>query len=363
MKESAVAARIHERFQILEHVNSGFFGSVYKARSKVTGEIVAIKIINVTPSTKACVDREISLSCDLKNDNIIHTYEVIKVEEDVVALVQEYGDNGDLFDYVNSVGFAGDEQAIKGVFRQIVEAVAFLHTAGISHRDIKPENVALTKDMSAKLIDFGLAEMTRYVRGHVGTDPYCAPEVYQQMDPDSSGHCDGVLIDGFAADVFSLGVTLVAMITGRLPWAAPDESVSDTYSAFMERYLTHHMLGAVFQCDPTEIGTTKELCSLLDGMLNPDPQKRITADDILIAVDLPWFTNDNEDQKARICSAVTSSIELGALCEVADCDSGMAMMNTSGDIKLSNNYKTLQIFSDDEGVGDELPPLPHYLLA
>lgn len=333
----------------VEFVNSGSYGSVHKAQFAETGRTVAVKVIHVTPETKLCAEREVALSCRLKHENIIETYDVFAMDGGDVALVQEFADGGDLFDFVNQYGFGYDEDALKSVFGQVASAVAYLHENGVSHRDIKPENVALTQDRGAKLIDFGLSEESRYVRGRVGTDPYCAPEVVQ-LPSIKNNKCRGRRVDGFAADIYSLGLTLVAMITGRLPWRLADDREDDSYASFLDRLLTYEVEGAVFADDPRELGVSSHLCKLLDSMLHPDPKLRATIGDVLDALDMPWFTHVPESE------VVTGALETAV---AGSADSGIG----GGFGSYGAEEKAAWSEDEDEALGEELPPLPTFLMA
>lgn len=333
---------LEAEYRLVSHINSGFFGAVYKYESIASGEAVAVKFVSSQDARQ-----EASISTSLVHDNIIRTYGAYATDDNSVALVQEFADGGDLFDYINNVGLVGDEDAIKDVFGQLVSAVAYMqHFQGISHRDIKPENVCMTSDGAAKLIDFGLAERRRFVRWHVGTDPYCAPEVLVLPDAPCqkmagkrahAGRCRRV--DGFAADIFSLGVTLYAMVTGNLPWDSADASVDADYAAFERRH-AQGVEGAVFAVEPA--GVSRDLCRLFDTMLHPDPRKRASVSELLPYLSQPWLSTRVPTERAA------------ASTRPARADSGVSVSTPT-----TEQRKFLwSDLEDDEAYADELPPIP-----
>lgn len=298
-----------EEFVSLELLGSGCFGNVYKA-TRHDGSCVALKHMHAGDKAQ----REASLSARLAHPNIIATISWHQLADGTVALVQELADGGDLFDYIRQLrgikGYEGDAMCEKSIFAQLAEAVNYLHReARVSHRDIKPENCVLLRDGTVKLLDFGLSERRRYVQYNIGTDLYAAPEILQQ--PGRRDARRPGLVDGFAADVFSLGVMLYALLMGELPWDRADPA-NDEYryaciaaasarlsgfrlnkhlsarnSAFVERLLDHGLPGAVFSRDPAAMGFTPQLCRLLDAMLHPNPRRR--PDTEQVCLNCTWY--------------------------------------------------------------------------
>lgn len=280
----------------VEHINSGFFGSVFRAVRVRDGQEVAVKVLNFSAGAL----QEARLSKKLSHPNIINTYSYAPLRDGSIALVQEYANGGDLYDFLSDGGFQ-DEASLKTAFYQIGSALQYLHSRNIVHRDIKPENCVLkaTDDdddvpFQVKLIDFGLAEEGRFCTTHVGTDSYNAPEVLSlpgvhELTNMKIPMCDDLdTIDGFAADVFSLGVTLYTIICKELPWCTADASIDEDYRAFLERH-DNQIPGAAFSMDPEAMGILSALCDLLDAMLHPDPSMRPAIGQVLERLDQPWF--------------------------------------------------------------------------
>lgn len=127
-------------------------------------------------------------------------------------IFMEYCRNGELFDRINKEGPLSEKDAAK-VFQQVLSALVYLRASGLSHRDIKPENILFDEQWNAKLIDFGFGcEGAARLRTTVcGTPSYTPPEIIrrQAYDPE-------------LVDVWSLGVTLYAMLAAELPFEGED---------------------------------------------------------------------------------------------------------------------------------------------
>jgi serine/threonine-protein kinase HSL1 (negative regulator of Swe1 kinase) len=125
-------------------------------------------------------------------------------------LVLEYVDNGELFEHISRRGCLPEKEAMT-FFRQILSAVGYCHTFNICHRDLKPENILLTKSLTVKIADFGMAALHQTPEHHLqtscGSPHYAAPEVIKAS-----------FYRGDKADIWSLGVILFASLAGYLPF-------------------------------------------------------------------------------------------------------------------------------------------------
>ena len=138
----------------------------------------------------------------------------------VCVLAYEFINGGELFDWFSDRAEPNvSEDEARLVFRQLVAAVAHMHQAGFAHRDIKLENAMVAPQNELRLIDFGMATQQRFVTGPdpKGSPTYIAPELRPEA------RAAGAL-DLFAADVFSLGVTLYIMVVGAMPWQESSRS-------------------------------------------------------------------------------------------------------------------------------------------
>lgn len=147
------------QFQQLEKLGEGTYATVYKGRNAETGQIVALKEINLdseegTPSTAI---REISLMKELRHENIVTLYDVIHTENKL-NLVFEHMDR-DLKKFMDNYGVRGalDRQQAKIFMFQLLKGVMFCHENRVLHRDLKPQNLLINRKGVLKLADFGLA--------------------------------------------------------------------------------------------------------------------------------------------------------------------------------------------------------------
>lgn len=196
-----------ENFVVDRFLGKGTTGKVVLAHHKESKLKVAIKIIpkiafeshqNLQPK----VQREVALIRLVKHPNIIKLVDVLE-SDNHLYIILEYAEKGQLFDYLVINRFLCADKAIE-FFRQIIYAIEYLHLHGICHRDLKPENILLDNAMRIKIADFGFA---RWVSSELLTDPcgsihYAAPEVISAKP-----------YDGKAADVWSIGIILFALLS------------------------------------------------------------------------------------------------------------------------------------------------------
>jgi len=170
-----------EKYQKIEKIGEGTYGVVYKARNRVSGELVALKKIRLEaedegiPSTAI---REISILKELQHPNIVRLHDVIHTDKKL-TLVFEYLDQ-DLKKYLDSSDGL-DAHTIQSSLFQLLRGIAFCHDRRVLHRDLKPQNLLINKDGELKLADFGLARAfgipVRSYTHEVVTLWYRAPDV------------------------------------------------------------------------------------------------------------------------------------------------------------------------------------------
>jgi len=198
-----------ERYQKLDKIGEGTYGVVYKAKDRVTNEIIALKKIRLEaedegiPSTAI---REISLLKELQHPNIVRLYDVVHTERKL-TLVFEYLDQ-DLKKYLD-VCEGGIEPAImQGFLYQLLRGVAYCHHHRVLHRDLKPQNLLINREGFLKLADFGLARAfgipVRSYTHEVVTLWYRAPDVLLGSRKYST-----------PVDIWSIGCIFAEMSNGR----------------------------------------------------------------------------------------------------------------------------------------------------
>jgi len=171
-----------DKYQKVEKIGEGTYGVVYKARNRVSGDLVALKKIRLEaedegiPSTAI---REISILKELQHPNIVRLLDVIHTEKKL-TLVFEYLDQ-DLKKYLDQMEGNVDTGTLKTLLFQLLRGVAFCHDRRVLHRDLKPQNLLINRDGALKLADFGLARAfgipVRSYTHEVVTLWYRAPDV------------------------------------------------------------------------------------------------------------------------------------------------------------------------------------------
>ena len=171
-----------ERYQKLEKIGEGTYGVVYKAKDRISAEIIALKKIRLEaedegiPSTAI---REISLLKELQHANIVRLYDVVHTEKKL-TLVFEYLDQ-DLKQYLDHCEGGLETGILKSFLYQLLRGVGYCHHHRVLHRDLKPQNLLINREGELKLADFGLARAfgipVRSYTHEVVTLWYRAPDV------------------------------------------------------------------------------------------------------------------------------------------------------------------------------------------
>ena len=203
--------------EILEKLGEGGMGAVYKAEHVGLRHLRAVKVL---PQAKAELSeravqrflREARALAQLEHPNIVKVHNVAEAEE-WHYIEMEYVEGQSLQDLLAEKGKLDQSQAT-GIMLDVAGALAVAHSQGIVHRDIKPANILLDKNGTVRVIDFGLAKsvegadslITLEGKGGIGTPSFMSPE-----------QCDGMALDG-RSDIYSLGVTYFALVTGELPF-------------------------------------------------------------------------------------------------------------------------------------------------
>eukprot|EP01135_Chromosphaera_perkinsii_P009356 Nk52_evm32s1737 gene=Nk52_evmTU32s1737 len=276
---------VRDLFSIGDTIGSGGFAKVRKGVHKVTGEPVAIKIVNKAvlkgPTAKNRLVNEIEAMKTLNHENICELYGVIETENSVYLLL-EYAPGGELFDYIVSRGKLKEVEARK-YFVQILNALNYCHQNGIVHRDLKPENLLLDDDMNIKMIDFGLAgsrcdPFQDFLQTACGSISYAAPELLE-----SKAYL------GSKADMWSLGVLLYALVCGSLPL---DQGLGSSARA---KALREGKIQFPAHLSP-------QVLEVLQGLLKYEAQERLTFDEIWELEWLDCCTNTCEGlTKPKLC--------------------------------------------------------------
>ncbi|XP_058780405.1 CBL-interacting serine/threonine-protein kinase 5-like [Vicia villosa] len=259
---------LFNKYEIGKTLGQGNFAKVYHGRNVSTNENVAIKVIKKEKLKKERlmkqIKREVSVMSLVRHPHIVELKEVM-ANKAKVFMVVEYVKGGELFAKV-AKGKMKEEIARK-YFQQLISAVDFCHSRGVTHRDLKPENLLLDENEDLKVSDFGLSALPDQRRSDgmlvtpCGTPAYVAPEVLKKIG-----------YDGSKADIWSCGVILYALLCGYLPFQG--ENVMRIYSkSFKADYALPEWISP---------GAKK----LIKNLLVVDPEKRYSIVDIMKD---PWF--------------------------------------------------------------------------
>ncbi len=249
------------RFVIKERVAKGGVGTVYRVYDEVRRTHVALKVLHVqdAPALYA-LKQEFRIRRDLVHPNLVRLHELF-VENKLCFFTMDLILGVPFNKYVRpSDRTSFDQERLESGFRQLVEAVSFLHSEGKVHRDLKSANVLVTEEGRVILVDFGLTldalnEDAAHFSGSIeGTPGYLAPELTLGNKP------------SFSSDAFALGAMMYECLTGWLP-GGPSAS-----SPLMRKPIEPP---STLQAEIDE--TTERLCL---GLLDPDPESRLGLEDI-----------------------------------------------------------------------------------
>jgi serine/threonine protein kinase len=273
-----------DKYEVGEVLGQGSFAVVKSVKRKSDSERFAMKLIDMELSDTAEVEHERKVLTLLgMHRHIVCLVESFDLPGGTCAFVMELAEGGEVFHKIGRNGPFSEADAAD-VVRQVALALAFIHTAGIVHRDLKPENLLLTGTGVVKLADFGLAEWcgkgAKPITEVAGTAAYMAPEVVRAGDGTGPPYTE-------TADLFSLGCVLFSLL-GAYPAFDP-QSIGDwdetmarvedddwSFSAYPQRWKA------------VSKGAKDLICSLLE----PNPKKRLTADQVLQGPHRDWVSGE-----------------------------------------------------------------------
>ena len=270
-----IGKMLDDRYEILELIGSGGMANVYKARCHRLNRLVAIKILKSDLADNVDFRRrfhdESQAVAQLSHDNIVSVYDV-STNPDREYIVMELIDGITLKQYMERRGRMDWRESLHFI-TQIMRGLSHAHSRGIIHRDIKPQNIMVLRDGSVKVADFGIACLANQgqtlTQEALGSVHYISPE-----------QARGDRIDA-RSDIYSAGVVLYEMLTGRLPFEG-DSAVSVAI-----QHLSSVPL-APRDIDPSIPEPLELICM---QAMNSDPNKRYASADAMIE-DLEKFRRD-----------------------------------------------------------------------
>ncbi len=300
-----------QEWEPIKDLGSGSFSQVVLARHITNGALAALKVVflnnpELDPETEAMLAEEGDLLMHLSHPNLVSCSQVIR-SPTAHVLVLEFLRGCCVLDGLYRINETYTERDAWGVFHQLASAVAYLHSRSVIHRDIKPEQIIYAERIAkpvkgadtmaarekqeaptVKLVDLGMA--LRYnpnieERGVLGSAGFVAPEIIKGGE-----HTP-------AMDVFSMGVLLFIMLVGRKPFNIEDSEKL--------RYAKMGLAAAPGFKDPRWLDLSPDAKHLLMGMLTFDPERRLTAEQVL---EHEWV----ETKGGRVLRMLGMDVALGA---------------------------------------------------
>lgn len=309
-------------YQILGKLGAGAMATVYLARQLSLDRKVAVKILPKRYLTnEQFVERfyaEGRAAAKLNHPNIVGAVDVGKAG-DRHYFVMEFVEGHTVYDDLTEQGRYSEKDALNIVI-QIAKALEHAHNAGFIHRDVKPKNIMITGGAVAKLADMGLAravtdrEAAEQEKGRAfGTPYYISPEQIR-----------GLVDVDFRADIYGLGATFYHMVTGQVPFEAPNPS------AVMHKHLREEPV-APDQINPE---LSAGVCEIIEVMMNKDRSKRYNTTTDLIR-DLEEVAQGRPPLQARKSFNFTGLIDIENSSEVGANTGGVVSVTPHEEVKPS----------------------------
>lgn len=277
---------VSKHYTVVHTVAWGSFGRIDLVRERGSGQLRVCKVIDIAdmhPAVLRMMRNEVQVLSALDHPHIVKLYEFAEDEKhQQLVMVLEYVEGSDCLELLREYNRVLPEKLVARIVKQVLVALSYCHSQGITHRDIKPENVMLTSENLAtcdsKVIDFGLATPCKGdVKEFAGTASYLAPEV-------------AIKEAGFspAADVWALAATAFELLAGTSAFVKPADG---DFSQVLDRLCNYRHFGELEEALRSSPGFTssfrsEEAVDFLRYLMIKDPEARPTAPE---ALGHPWL--------------------------------------------------------------------------
>lgn len=348
------------QYDLIDKVAEGGMGTVYKGRHRVSGEIVAVKVVPAhiasNPVYLKRFEQEYSVARSLQHPNIVRALDFGR-EDGVPFLVMEFVQGESLGQRLDHEHQLSEAEALR-IVAQIAQGLDTAHAMGLIHRDVKPDNILLTADGQAKLTDMGLVKeleadlnLTRTGRG-LGTPHFMAPEQFRNAK-NADARCD----------IYSLGATLYMAVTGELPFQSagpldawmkkvkndivPASELAPNLSQRAEWAIRRAM-----NPDPSQRpGSCREFIEDLTGQSEPSPTA--SAEDLTVTVASLWHVLYRDPEGVihttrETTDGVRSALKEGSLGAVAELRLGRRPQGPFEPARNFPEFRDLALAAQDE---------------
>ena len=273
-------------------IGQGAFGKVNLGLNVLTGRVVAIKSFNkknfdMNSDFIKKIIYETNLMKKLNHKNVTKILEMFE-DDKYILIIMEYINGGNLFSFVKKRRKLS-EKISKFLFKQIILGLQHIHSHNIVHRDVKLENILIDLNNTIKICDFGIGRVLSnpddLLYDQCGTPMYMAPEIL--FSSKEKGY------KGFPIDIWSAGIALYIMLSGTLPFSVKKEDSLLDIDNNKNKKKNMALKQAIMFSQPKKIEKiSSNAKNLLHGLLNKDPNKRLTIEQIL---NHPWLKEDEND--------------------------------------------------------------------